>query len=306
MACPLCRATRSRRLPFFYAFHGRILHGVRCPDCGLVFVSPQPTEEEIVRMYDEEYFNSGDSDCGAHGPKAYMEMAADRTPSRVEGARNLDRELSTVCPQRGTFLEIGCGPGFLLREMRDLGWDVTGLELSEYAVNVARNEFGLDVHRGAIDPLDREPGSADAAFLGDVLEHLPDPVRSLRTVHDWLRPGGAVAIAVPSTMNLWSARLGLAAYRILGREKTLRIPPYHLIEFVPSTLERTLEAAGFEVLTVRVGAVRIGQMGLRGSPLENAGKVALQLTALATSRLLNRWGDRILAVGRRPSAESRS
>ena len=114
------------------------------------------------------------------------------------------------------------------------------------------------------------------------------------------QPGGALAIAVPSTMSLWSAQLGLTAYRVLGREKVLRIPPYHLMEFVPSTLRRTMETAGFEVVRIRVGAVPISRMGLRGSPIENSGKVALQLAAHATSRALNRWGDRILALGRRP------
>ena len=299
MDCPLCGSRSRERLPFYYAYQTRQLHGVRCRACRLTFVCPQPTAEEIVQLYDEEYFTSGDSDCGAHGPRAYMEMAAEGESSRVEGARSLDRELAAVRPERGLFLEVGCGPGFLLREMRGFGWAVAGLELSEYAVSFARAELGLDVRQGAIAPGEWTARSADAVFLGDVLEHLPDPVRSLGIIRDWLRPGGAIAVAVPSTMSLWSAQLGLAGYRLLGKEKILRIPPYHLVEFVPSTLRRTLETAGFEVVQLQVGAVPIRKMGLRGSPVENLGKVTLQLAAHASSRLFNRWGDRILAIGRR-------
>ncbi len=250
-------------------------------------------------MYSEEYFNSSESDYGAHGPKSYMAMAQEGEGLRTDGARRLDETLRDVRPDRGLLLEVGCGPGFLLKEMQELGWSVRGLELSEYAVQFARTELGLDVSQGAIRQEEFPQGTADAVFLGDVLEHLPEPVESLRVIHSWLRPGGAIAVAVPSTMSLWSARLGLQAYATLGREKCLRIPPYHLMEFVPATLKKTMEAAGFDVRTVRVGAVPISKMGLRGSPVENAGKVALQLAAHTTSRLLNRWGDRILAVGAR-------
>ncbi|MCA9755376.1 MAG: class I SAM-dependent methyltransferase [Candidatus Eisenbacteria bacterium] len=251
-------------------------------------------------MYDEEYFNSGDADCGAHGPKSYMDQASEGDASRVEGAHNLDDLVRRVVPDRGRFLEVGCGPGFLLQELRALGWDVAGIELSQYAVDFARNQLGLNVKQGSIRADEWPAETADAVFLGDVLEHLPDPVGSLEVIRSWLQPGGALAIAVPSTMSLWSAQLGLTAYRVLGREKVLRIPPYHLMEFVPSTLRRTMETAGFEVVRIRVGAVPISRMGLRGSPIENSGKVALQLAAHATSRALNRWGDRILALGRRP------
>jgi 2-polyprenyl-3-methyl-5-hydroxy-6-metoxy-1,4-benzoquinol methylase len=228
-----------------------------------------------------------------------MEMAEESAAERKDAARRLDRRLLRGRTERGRLLEIGCGPGFLLAAMRALGWAVQGLELSRFAAEYARETFGLEVVEGAVEAGVFPRDSFDAVVMGDVLEHLPAPLASLRAVHTWLRPGGAAAIAVPSTLNLVSARLGMSLYRATGRCKTLRIPPYHLFEYTPATLRAMLTRAGFEVVSLEQSAVPIRKMGLRGSAPENAGKAALQLLAHATSSLFNRGGDRLLAIALR-------
>ena len=294
-ACLICGGYELDDLPFEYAFKNRRLGGVRCRKCGLVYISPQPSALEIEEMYDESYFNTDDAEHGAHGNRAYMEQATESGESRSESAAALDAILSKG-EERGLFLEVGCGPGFFLKEMERLGWAVSGLEISSYAVEFATKSLDLPVKRGVVTADAFPAGYADAVFMGDVLEHLADPARDLRTIHGWLKPGGQIGIAVPSTLSLWSAQLGFFVYRALGRKKVLRIPPYHLVEFVPATLRTLLESCGYQVTFLKVSAVPIGKMGLRGSAWENFGKVMLQVAAHGTSRLVNRWGDRILAV----------
>ncbi|MBK8233889.1 MAG: class I SAM-dependent methyltransferase [Candidatus Eisenbacteria bacterium] len=292
--CHGCGHTQARVLPFRYAFHGRHLEGVTCLRCTLIFVDPQPSAEEIASMYSAEYFTESSDTVGAHGPAAYMEMAAQGNAERAKAAHRLDRMVSK--PARGRWLEVGCGPGFLLAEMQKLGWSAHGIELSEFGARHARETLGLDVRQGEVTPGHFVRGSFDAIFLGDVLEHLPEPVATLRVLHEWLAPDGRIVIAVPATMNLASAQLGLWLYARRGRWKTLRIPPYHLFEYTPRTLPILLAEAGFEVRELRQSAVPLNRMGLRGSPLENAGKFALQSLAHLTSTLFNRGGDRLLAI----------
>jgi hypothetical protein len=119
-------------------------------------------------------------------------------------------------------------------------------------------------------------------------------------IRAWVKPEGLLIVAVPSTVNLLSVKIGMHLYRMRGRFKTLRIPPYHLFEYAPSTLRATLRRAGFGILELRQSAVPLRKMGLRGSPGENLGKSALQVLAHITSRLFNRGGDRLLVVARRP------
>jgi SAM-dependent methyltransferase len=271
-----------------------------------VFVHPQPSPEEIEKMYGEEYFTECTEEAGAHGPKAYMEMASESAEARRHAARELHRRLLRHLKRTGTLVEVGCGPGFFLKEMQGLGWQVAGVEISEYAVRFARERLGLNVILGNIesDTFPRE--SVDAVFMGDVLEHLPHPLNALRAVRHWLRPDSILVIAVPSTLNLLSARIGMALYRRLRRFKTLRIPPYHLFEYTPRTLRLTLRTAGYELEELRQSTVPIGKMGLRGSRLENSAKVILQLTAIVTTRLFNTWGDRLTAIARPMEAHTSS
>jgi SAM-dependent methyltransferase len=264
-----------------------------------VFIDPQPTAREIEDLYAEEYFTECSEACGAHGREAYMEMAEQSGAERVRSAAKLDRLLRRHAAGRGALLEVGCGPGFLLLEMRKLGWAARGLEISAYAARYAREQLGIDVAVGPLETQTVPRSSVDAVFMGDVLEHLPQPIAALRAVRTWLKPQGIVLIAVPATLNLLSAKLGMVAYSVLRKSKTMRIPPYHLFEYTPQTLRRMITASGFTVLELRESAVPLRKMGLRGTAVENIGKISLQLCAHLTTRLVNRWGDRLLAVARK-------
>lgn len=301
-SCWLCRGSDLAILPFRYAFRGRHLYGVRCCGCGLVFVHPQPAREEIAAMYDEAYFTECGPERGAHGALPYLDRAEASRPKMLGAARRLEKLLKPSGGPRGRLLEIGCGPGYLLSALRELGWSVSGLEISGFAARRAREEFGLEIAQGPIAREAFPASSLDAVLMGDVLEHLADPLPSLGIVREWLAPGGRLVIALPSTMNLLSTKIGLAAHRILGRFRTLRIAPYHLFEYTPRTARAMLAASGFDLIDLRQSAVRLGRMPRGGSILERGAKLAAQLLAHATTRSLNRGGDRLLLVARKPPA----
>jgi SAM-dependent methyltransferase len=81
--------------------------------------------------------------------------------------------------------------GLLLDGARRRGWRTQGIELSDWGVRRARH-LGLDVFQGDLEEAGFEPGSFDAVFMIDVLEHLADPVRTLAKVSQVLRPGGVL------------------------------------------------------------------------------------------------------------------
>ena len=262
----------------------------------MAFIFPQPSDAEIESLYAEEYFTACSETVGAHGTEAYLEQAKSGGAQRRVRAAWLDRKLRNHLPAGGQLLEVGCGPGFFLAAMKEVGWQVKGLEISSFAAQYGREHLGLEILVAPIADGSFPAATFQAILMTDVLEHLPDPVASLRAVRSWLAPGGILAVAVPSTMNLLSAQIGLTAYRALGRFKTLRIPPYHLFEYTPRTLRTTLATAGFRLLELDQSAVPIDKMGLRGTAVENSGKVALQLLAHLTARVFNRGGDRLFAL----------
>lgn len=297
--CRVCDGIGLRCLPFAYDHAGARHHGAECVSCGAVFLHPMPSDETIAGFYSEEYYTDCGESGGAHGNLPYTELLEEAAVARRRTARRLDADLVKRLGRRGSFVEIGCGMGHFLAEMRGLGWRVLGLEISDFAADRARREHGLEVATGAIGPGALPQGAYDACFMGDVLEHLPRPVEALRVIRGSLSPEGMLAVAVPSTLNLLSARVGMAIYRLRRKARVIRIPPYHLFEYRPDSLTRVIGESGFDVLEIRQSAVPIGRMGLRGTAVENAGKVALQVLAHATSSVCNRGGDRLLALARK-------
>ncbi|MEE3258765.1 MAG: class I SAM-dependent methyltransferase [Candidatus Latescibacterota bacterium] len=136
-----------------------------------------------------------------------------------------------IDPAGCDLLEIGCQTGFILSQMRDRGARVRGCEPGPSA-EVARERYGLEVDRCFFEP-GRYRGRADIVTHLAVLEHVDDPVAFLAETAAALRPGGVTLIGVPDC----EGQLRLGDPGMLLHE--------HCSYFTPTSLERTLVAAGF-------------------------------------------------------------
>ena len=159
-------------------------------------------------------------------------------------------------------LDVGCGTGSMLPLLREFG-SVEGLDGSAAALAYARARLGdgVRLHQGQL-PGALPPGPFDVVTAFDVLEHLPQPVETLREVRAALAPGGRVVLAVPAFGFLWSHH---------------DVVHHHLRRYTLPTLRAHVEAAGLRltwhsyfnsVLFAPVAAVRVAQRLLptRGGP----------------------------------------
>lgn len=293
--CPLCEASATRPFPIRYSFHGRTYRGHECRDCGFIFVAPRPSPAELDLMYGEEYFTAEGADAGAHS-------ATDYETAAIAGSVKFPEILGWIRRYRpeGDFLEIGCGMGYFLDFARRHGYRVSGIEYSEFGTAAARRKFNLDVQRGSLDTVKLDPNAYDVVFLGDVLEHMVEPLGELRRIRALLKPGGVVAIEVPAQFNALVGRGAVTLYRWLGREREMGLPPYHLNEFRPRTLRRMLAAAGYDPIRVVERIKPPGTITLRGSRFDRLAKRWLQYPNYWLTRTLHRLGDRLFAIGVRP------
>ena len=147
---------------------------------------------------------------------------------------------------RGHLLDVGAGNGHFLAHMRDLKWDVMGVEPDPSAVRVAVERFGLPVTHGTLDTARLPLPACDAITLFHVLEHVPDPVATLEHVKRLLRAGGQVVVVTPNAESL--------AQRLFGADWRGWEPPRHLFVFSPATLRTCAERAGLQVRQVRTTA----------------------------------------------------
>lgn len=289
--CPVCASPRLREKPFGYVFNGRWLGGFACAECGIIFLHPQPTAEELAAMYSKEYFE-GDFRCGHAGSyfdKTTRESLADRT---------LIAKIKDLKPT-GSFLEIGCAGGAFLHAARQAGYRVAGVEFSEVAANLAREQFQLDVRTGDVRDAHFPSNTFDVVFMGDVLEHLPEPVATCREVYRILAPGGLFVIECPMQTNTLFSRLGFAVYAALGKRATVNLPPYHLFEYRRSSMASLLKRCGFTIVRASEGIIPPSEIALRGTGVQKFGKKLLQYPNVVLTRLFGVVGDRIEMIARK-------
>jgi len=142
----------------------------------------------------------------------------------------------------GRLLDVGCGSGDWLLTMREFGWQVAGNDFDRQAVHAA-GEKGLQVNLGSLEDQHLPDNSFDAITLHHVIEHLPDPIQTLKECFRILRPGGKLILFTPNCESL-SHSLFKSDWR--GLE-----PPRHLHIFSLGSMAQLLLKAGFKDQSVR-------------------------------------------------------
>jgi SAM-dependent methyltransferase len=141
----------------------------------------------------------------------------------------------------GRILDIGCATGAFLLAMQMHGrWQVNGVELNDKVARIACERYGLEVFAGTLEEARFPAAHFDAVTLWDVLEHLHDPMSSLREIHRILKPGGIVVLRVPN-LRSWDAHL-------FGEYWAGFDAPRHLYVFTPQMMNELLARSGFTVL----------------------------------------------------------
>jgi SAM-dependent methyltransferase len=100
-------------------------------------------------------------------------------------------------------LDAGCGSGRNMLELARYG-EVTGIELSDTSVSLARERHTGEVLKGSILDTPFASDSFDLAVCLDVVEHLQDDVGALRELRRVVAPGGSLLVTVPAYERLWS------------------------------------------------------------------------------------------------------
>ena len=145
-------------------------------------------------------------------------------------------------------LDVGCGGGILSESMAAKGAQVTGIDLGEAPLQVARLhllESGLQVNYERI-PVERlaaeQPASYDIVTCMEMLEHVPDPASVVDACSQLVKPGGHVFF---STIN---RNPKAYLFAIIGAEYLLRLLPkgtHDFSKFIrPSELTAWIRAAG--------------------------------------------------------------
>lgn len=203
----------------------------RCSTCGLVFLAPRPPEREIGVYY-------------AHDYEPYI-ARYNPIVERFIRARTW-REMRGFGFPKPRVLEIGSSWGKYLLELRAMGADVVGVELSPEMCQEGSVRHGLDIRQGTLEAQSFPSGSFDVVVMNHVVEHLYDPRATLAEVFRVLKHGGALLIKTPNVETPERAWFGS---QWLAYEA-----PRHTVLFSPRTITNLLREIGFQVERVSYDA----------------------------------------------------
>ena len=240
--CPACGSAAMRTIDARAAL-------CMCRECGHIFHNPRPSTDDIADFYSQ----SGKYD-------SWLERGDARE-------RLWRRRLRMVLPwiKPGALLDVGAGTGQFLAQARPHFSRVEGTEVSESAMRIAREKYGLSIMRTFVEDVRDRNGTFDNVTLFHVLEHVPDPRATVMKCASLLTDGGIIMIAVPNEIASVRRRLsGFIKYclRLLGVRRFRHYGPLgvprlaldasqdeiHLSYFRPAVLNVLLERNGFEVL----------------------------------------------------------
>jgi len=242
MRCPVCQGHD------FFAVAGvfddrygepNSYHLARCTICDHVATAPRLRDSDLPTLY------------GTYYPR--KKIVAEDVANDAAKARHLFSSLvrwwsgTSNQGQFGvrvgeTMLDVGCGSGASLLEAKALGAIAFGVEADPNVKPIAA-ALGLNIHFGCVEDRPFPEQSFDLIVMNQVIEHLPDPDISLRTLSERMTSSGRMVIVFPNTASLW---------RLLFGDRWINWHiPYHLHHFDRRSFERMARHCGLEVVCAR-------------------------------------------------------
>lgn len=237
MNCPVCNQPQSdvvmRVYDDRYGYPG-IFELLRCQNCGHACLNCALTPSQLGELYTNYY------------PRKTFDLAQYK-PHVVENGlsawfNGLNSSAFRSVPTNVRVLDVGCGFGQSLGYHNERGCDVYGVEVDENIRRVA-DMFGYKVHVGLFDERMYEAEFFDYVTMDQVIEHVFDPLATLRGVARILKPGG---LAIFSTPNA-----GGCGARVFGRRWINWHAPYHLQFFSRRSIRIAAEQSGLVVVKIK-------------------------------------------------------
>ena len=197
-----------------------------------------PTRNEVHAVYaSERYAQSYDA--------AGQDFVVAEESAKEQLAPRFAR-LASYLPTKGQMLDIGASRGVFLKLAALEGWAISGLEAGLDTIEYAKLHYGITIEHGILEETKLPLAFYDCVHMSHVLEHLHDPLESIRRIGDSMKSGGVLVVEVPFEFGDLFDRFRQG---VLRRPRAVNaVPSSHLTFFTLKSLCRLLEKTGFEIL----------------------------------------------------------
>lgn len=190
-----------------------------CLSCNIIRQRLEMSASAYQDFYKQDYHSAHQQELGREAYKDRYEHDCKVAVTRLD-------KYSSFIPAKGKFLDIGSGNGALVDTARKAGYDAYGVDFVNHA----------HTYPGPVEDVGFPTEHFDIITMHDVLEHLVDPVKTLKEVRRILKPGGRLIVDFPN----YFVEAGKHHWR----------PIQHLWYFTEAQLVDVLEKAGFPVTEI--------------------------------------------------------
>jgi len=209
---------------------------------GFLEAVDRPSAQELSEFYAKTYYQAEKANYRKEYTTTELEVNSARIDRLVSHALSLAGRQGEV----GSFLDLGCGEGFVLAALDRMGWTVSGVDYSVAGLESTNPEMAQFVEQGDIFQILEHRVTAgesyDMIWLDHVLEHVLDPVGLLTLARKLVAVTGVLVVTVPNDGNEYHEHLFAEG---LVQDRWWIATPDHMSYFTNESLRSISEATGW-------------------------------------------------------------
>lgn len=227
-----------------------------CRECGQIFSLPRPDEESLEELYQKGQFSK--KFRGATVPSQKKLRSCEKAARRR--ALALERILAEngVHSRERKVLDVGCGTGSFVAEMKKRGWLAVGMELDPVYAGYCEQYYGITINKGLLSE-DSFPYRFDLIAAFHVIEHVGSPIAFLKTLISCATNKGIIVIECPGAESWPKPNLRGFFWKP------------HVNSFTLRSLVHIMERAGLEILYAGYNAANlfvVGKIGAKAAAID--------------------------------------
>jgi 2-polyprenyl-3-methyl-5-hydroxy-6-metoxy-1,4-benzoquinol methylase len=222
-SCPSCKSKLN-----FILFTKDYFKYRRCENCSLVYVSPILKEKKIINLYKNSQYSN-----------AWGKILSNKTEYKFNQNKfeNILRDIKKITNKKGKLLDVGCAVGQFLDTFKKENWKTYGIELNDFERKISQKKKHVVYNKKIEDDfLPKE--HFDLVSILEVLEHVYDPLKVIKSISRITKKNGLLIIIVPNVESLAASIMQSRCNMFLGMS--------HITMFSPHTLKLLVEKFSFK------------------------------------------------------------
>ena len=239
--CKSCNSSKLNKFLKDINSFGFNMDVIQCDDCGLRFRNIELNSSEINDLYSEKYFSQEQRDYFFNSNDIKVKIFSNRL-----------KMVNEIISNKGKILDVGSAIGTFLELAKKDGWEETGIEISKFASDYAKNR-GLNSINGDISTIRNLDKKFDIITLWDVIDHAERPLNLLKVVHSLLKQGGYIFVettVIDSSIFLLAELLYRLSFRLIKAPLQKGYPVHHSNYYSQKTMGNDIEEAGFKIVKI--------------------------------------------------------